>query len=128
MPALARLTPGEGIRAMQAINITVLNRLFLSIFLGTGVASIAAIAAALASWHGSTTYTLLGGGIYLLGSIVVTMRGNVPLNTALAPLDAGAPDAARLWSDYVRDWMRWNHVRTIACTLAMALFLIALWL
>ncbi len=38
MPALARIAPAEGIHAMQAINVTVLNRLFLGTFMGTGVA------------------------------------------------------------------------------------------
>jgi hypothetical protein len=35
MPALARIPPAEGIHAMQAINVTVLNQLFLGIFMGT---------------------------------------------------------------------------------------------
>ncbi len=38
MPALARIAPAEGIHAMQAINVTVVNRLFLGTFMGTGVA------------------------------------------------------------------------------------------
>jgi uncharacterized membrane protein len=126
MAALARLMQGEGVRAMQAINVTVLNPLFLTIFMGTGVVSIVAMIMALLSWQGSSTYTLLGGGIYLLGSILVTVRGNVPLNTALAGLDPDAPDSARRWSDYVRDWQRWNHVRTIACAAALILFILAI--
>jgi uncharacterized membrane protein len=127
MAALARLAPAEGIRAMRAINVTVLNRLFLSIFMGTGVVSLGVIALALLRWGTASFYVLLGSAIYLLGSILVTMRGNVPLNNALAALDAEAADSAPRWSDYVRDWTRWNHVRTIACTVAMALFVVALW-
>ena len=41
MPALARVAPAEGIHAMQAINVTVLNRLFLGTFMGTGLLSLA---------------------------------------------------------------------------------------
>jgi uncharacterized membrane protein len=108
MRALARLEPGEGMRAMQSINVAVLNPLFLSIFMGTGAISLLAIVLAVWRWQGSSTFTLLGGGIYLLGSVLVTMRGNVPLNNALATLDADAPDSVRRWSDYVRDWTRWK--------------------
>ena len=126
MRALARLRPSEGMRAMQAINVTVLNPLFLSIFMGTGAISLVAIVMALLRWQGSSTCTLLGGGVYLLGSILVTLRGNVPLNNALVALDADAPDSASRWSDYVRDWTRWNHVRTIACAAASVLFILAI--
>jgi uncharacterized membrane protein len=126
MTALARLAPADGMRAMQAINVTVLNRLFLSIFMGTAAISIVAMVMAVLRWEESSTYTLLGGGIYLLGSIVVTMRGNVPLNTALAALDAEAPGSAPRWSDYVRDWTRWNHVRTVACAATLVLFILAI--
>jgi uncharacterized membrane protein len=126
MPALARLAPAEGIHAMQAINVTVLNRLFLSIFMGTGVVSLVVMVMASLRWNAAGFYVLLGGAVYVLGSILVTMRGNVPLNNALAALNAEAPDSASRWSDYVRDWTRWNHVRTVACTAAMVLFLLAL--
>jgi len=126
MAALARLAPGEGIRAMQVINVTVLNRLFLSIFMGTGVVSIVVMVMASLRWNAASFYVLLGGAVYVLEPILVTMRGNVPLNNALAALNAEAPDSASRWSDYVRDWTRWNHVRTVACTVAMVLFLLAL--
>jgi uncharacterized membrane protein len=126
MPALARVTPAEGIHAMQAINVTVLNPVFLSIFMGTGLAAIAAIVIALAGWHGTSTYTLLGGGIYLLGSVAATMRRNVPLNNALARVTQADALSDAIWKNYLRDWTRWNHVRAIACTAALILFILAI--
>ena len=127
MAALARLAPAEGMRAMQAINVTVLNPLFLSIFMGTGAVSVLSIVVAL--WRGSgagTACAIAGGVIYLAGSILVTMRGNVPLNNVLAALDPDAPGSARQWSDYARAWTRWNHLRTVACFVAMVLFVAAI--
>ena len=43
MRALARLSPSEGIAAMQSINITVLNPWFLGAFLGTAAACLLAL-------------------------------------------------------------------------------------
>jgi uncharacterized membrane protein len=127
MPALARIAPAEGIRAMQAINVTVLNRLFLGIFMGTGLLSLAAIALALLRWDGHASLcAVLGGASYVLGSILVTMRGNVPLNNALARIAQADALGEAIWSNYLRDWTRWNHVRTIACFVAMVLFIAAL--
>jgi uncharacterized membrane protein len=127
MAALARLAPAEGIRAMQAIDVTVMNRLFLGTFMGTGALSIAAIIVALLRWDGvGSLCAVLGGVTYVLGSILVTMGGNVPLNNALAALDPAVPEAAHRWSGYVLRWTRWNHVRTIACVAAMVLFVVAL--
>jgi uncharacterized membrane protein len=127
MPALARVAPAEGIHAMQAINVTVLNRLFLGTFMGTGVLSLAAIILALISWNGTGSLcVVLAGATYILGSILVTMRGNVPLNNALMRVTQVDALGEATWRSYLTDWTRWNTVRTIACFVAMALFMIAL--
>ncbi len=127
MPALARLAPGEGIHAMQAINVTVLNRLFLGTFMGTGVLSLAAIIVALLRWHGlASLCAVLAGATYVLGSILVTMRGNVPLNNALMRVTQVDALGEATWRGYVRDWTKWNSVRTVACFVAMALFIVSL--
>ena len=127
MPALARIAPVEGIHAMQAINVTVLNRLFLGTFMGTGLVSLAAIVVALLRWDGlGSLCAVLAGTTYVLGSILVTMRGNVPLNNALMRVTQADALGEATWRSYVRDWTRWNHVRTIACFVAMALFIVSL--
>ena len=127
MPALARLTPAEGIHAMQAINVTVLNRLFLGTFMGTGALSLAATVLALLRWNGvDSLCAVLGATTYVLGSILVTMRGNVPLNNALMRVTQADALAEAVWRNYLRDWTKWNTVRTIACFVAMALFVVAL--
>ena len=41
MPAFERLSATEGARAMQSINVVIINPAFLGIFLGTGVLSAA---------------------------------------------------------------------------------------
>jgi uncharacterized membrane protein len=127
MPALARIAPAEGIHAMQAINLTVINRLFLGTFMGTGLVSLAAIIVALMRWDGlGSVCAVLGSATYVLGSIMVTMRGNVPLNNALMRITQADTLGEATWRSSVRDWTRWNHVRTTACFVAMVLFMLAL--
>jgi uncharacterized membrane protein len=129
MAALHRRPPAEGMAAMQAINITVLNRWVLGVLFGTAVLCVLAILALPWQWGTlSALCTLLGAVLYLAGCIGVTMRGNVPLNNRLAPLVPTEPASADVWSAYLRDWTRWNHVRTAACLAAAALFIIAMWM
>ena len=68
MKALARLPPGEGIAAMQSINIVVLNPWFLGVFLGTAAICVMALIASLLRWHQpGAVYLLVGAALYLLG-------------------------------------------------------------
>jgi uncharacterized membrane protein len=129
MAALHRRPPTEGMASMQAINITVLNRWFLGVLFGTALLCVLAVLAAAWQWGtASALCSLLGGVLYLAGCIGVTMRGNVPLNNRLAPLVPTEAASAAVWSAYLRDWTRWNHVRTAACIAAAASFTVALWL
>lgn len=128
MAALARLEPGEGINAMKAINVTAVTPIFMSLLFGTGVLCAVAIVMALVQWgQPGSLLALLGGAIYIAGTIIVTIIRNVPLNNALARVAAADAAGVAIWTNYLRDWTRWNHVRTIACTAAMVLFILALW-
>ena len=88
--------------------------------MGTGALSLAAIVVALLRWDGlGSLCIVLAGATYALGSIVVTMRGNVPLNNALMRVTQADTLGEATWRGYLRDWTKWNHVRTIACFVAM---------
>ena len=89
--------------------------------------SLAATVLALLRWNGvGSLCAVLGATTYVLGSILVTMRGNVPLNNALMRVTQADALAEAVWRNYLRDWTKWNTVRTIACFVAMALFVVAL--
>jgi uncharacterized membrane protein len=119
MNALSRIQPATGIIAMQSINITVINPLFMTTFLGTGVACIFLVISSLLKWHQIiTTYSILSSVFYLVGTIGVTIAFNVPLNDALAKVDPNSIDGMKLWATYVTDWTFWNHVRTLAAVAA----------
>jgi len=128
MSALARLPPNEGLAAMQSINITVLNRLFLGVFLGTAAPCLALLVWSLLRWRGDgvSPYLMAGSALYLVGCVLVTIVANIPRNESLASLVPGDPAAESQWARYVRDWTAWNHVRAGASLAAATSFGIAL--
>jgi len=125
MPALQRRPAAEGIAAMQTMNVVIANPLFVLIFVGTGVASAASIVLSLVDTARSGAPAAAGGVLYLVGAIVVTGVASVPRNDALDAADPASSDGADLWTRYLREWTAWNHVRTVATTVALALFVIA---
>lgn len=127
MRALARLSPGEGIAAMQSINTTILRSLFIPVFFGTAAACLAALIYALWRWdEPDAQYQLAGAVLYLAGNILVTIFFNVPRNDALAAIRPSAPEAESIWRGYVRSWTAWNHVRTVTALAAALCFSLAL--
>ena len=127
MKALARIPQGEGIAAMQSINVAVINPWFLLVFLGTaGLCALLAVVSFLRWEAPESVYALVGSLLYLLGTVLVTLAFNVPKNNALAKLGRADPRGATLWPQYVASWTAWNHVRTIAALAAAAAFSLAL--
>jgi uncharacterized membrane protein len=127
MSALAQLQQAQGIAAMQLINITVINPLFMTVFLGTAVACLFLAISSLLRWHQpGAVYLFVGSLLYLIGTVLVTIMFNVPLNDALAKVDPSSTDGAKLWVSYLANWTVWNHVRTVAALAAAAAFTIAL--
>jgi len=123
MKALARVPPAEGIAAMQSINVVVINPSFLGAFFGTALLSLAAGGLALTRWEQPWASFFLGGAVcYVLGTFLVTIAGNVPLNDQLAAVSAVDPAAVELWNHYLDRWTMWNHVRTVASIVASILF------
>ncbi len=127
MKALARVSSEDGIGAMQSINVVVLNPSFLGVFFGTAVVSLGAGGLALAGWGRPSAPFFLGGAFfYLVGTYLVTLRGNVPLNNQLAALSATDPAARDVWEHYLSRWTMWNHVRTAAAMVAALLYTLGL--
>ncbi|MGP1383840.1 MAG: anthrone oxygenase family protein [Thainema sp.] len=127
MQALAQLKPPQGIAAMQAINITVINPWFITVFMGTAAVCLLLAIATLLNWQQPTAiYVLLGSLLYLMGTFGVTIVGNVPLNNALADVEPTSAEGAALWAQYLTRWTIWNHVRTVAAVLATTAFAFAI--
>ncbi|MGB0716870.1 MAG: DUF1772 domain-containing protein [Phycisphaerae bacterium] len=127
MQALAKLEATPGMEAMQWINKTVLNPWFLGTFAGTAALCVALIVIVI--WQGMPAYalyTISAALLYAIGTFGVTAACNVPLNDALDRLDATNDEGRHFWQDYQERWLFWNHVRTIAATLSLVVFMLAL--
>lgn len=127
MVAFARLSADQGISAMQSINTTIVQSLFILVFMGTTLLSIIlGIASFIRFGTAGSAYMLSGSLLIFVGVFLVTLVCNVPLNNTLASVIPGSLEGARVWKEYQAGWIPWNHVRTIASIAALVCFIIAL--
>jgi len=125
MASLAQLPAAQGITAMLHINRIILNPLFFMVFMGSAVTSL--LLAVSWFWQdGSSPILLLGCVSYLVGTLLVTMIFNVPMNNALKAVVPQTDQAAELWATYLKKWVFWNHVRVVASLCAAVFFILAL--
>ena len=126
MWALGRIQPASGIAAMQAINVVVLNPLFLGTFFGTALLSLVLDIVALMDWSAPWSgYLVAGSLLYFVGTFLVTLLFNVPLNNRLAAVKPDSAEGKAVWTHYLRVRTAWTHVRTVAPLAAMAAFILA---
>ena len=115
MPGLARTDDHTFTSSMNHINVAIVNPVFMLSFLGAPALAAAAVAAT----TGNARTWAIAGLVCALGTVAVTALGNVPLNDALA---AGGSRA-----DFETAWVRWNVVRTLTSTGALACLAWAAW-
>ncbi len=127
MPGLRRAGAPTAVPAMQAFNVVALRPPFLSVFLGTAAAAAVAAVWAVVASAAAAPWIVAGAACYLIGALGVTRAGNVPLNDALAVLDAASAEAAREgWRRFGSRWAAWNHLRAVGALAAAACFVAAL--
>ncbi|WP_036507332.1 anthrone oxygenase family protein [Nocardioides sp. URHA0020] len=115
MPGLARTDDHTFTSSMNHINVAIVNPVFMLTFLGAP--ALAALSVATTT-SGARAWAITGL-VLALGTVVVTAAGNVPLNDALA---AGGSRAA-----FEDAWVRWNILRTLTSTGALACLAWAAW-
>lgn len=127
MKAFDRLPATAAMAAMQNINAIILNPLFFLAFFGTAAVCVAILLGSVPRLSLIGPMLACSGAVlYLVGSIVVTMVFNVPLNNKLAAASLAANDLAAQWQAYRVPWTMWNHVRTVASLLAAVAFSLTL--
>jgi uncharacterized membrane protein len=111
MRALGDLPSDKGMFAMQRINETIINPVFMVLFLGTPILCLViAVNSGLKINEPGSLFLLVGALAYIIGPFGITMRFNVPLNNLLARADIS--DSDEIWPMYQKKWQRWNHIRT----------------
>ncbi|MEX0320546.1 MAG: DUF1772 domain-containing protein [Puniceicoccaceae bacterium] len=123
MSALGRIPSAEGIRAMQSINSTIINPLFMLSFIGTAIVSTAVVVFGILGHLGESSIWFSSASLlYIIGTFIITVVGNVPMNEKLDTVNPESGDA--YWRIYLSKWTRLNHFRTICALTACALFAI----
>ncbi|PZF79132.1 anthrone oxygenase family protein [Jiangella anatolica] len=123
MPALSHRPAPQAIAAMQEINAVILNPAFGLAFGGTALLSLGLTVLTFFRLDRPAAGLLLAAAIVILvGTFVVTMAFNVPLNEQLAAVDSGSAAGAEVWDRYLSRWTAWNHVRLVSSTASVVLF------
>ncbi len=113
-----------GMVAMQSINRIIVRSLFLPLFFASSLACLLLAVFGVMEWGSPGAGPMVvGGALYVIGMLVLTAAANVPLNNALEATDAAGPDAEAMWRRYMQRWLPWNHVRTVSCTVSLALLI-----
>ena len=124
---LKRLPAAEGAAAMQAINREAPTAPFMLLLFGTAAACIALMVhAGLHLESPASRYQLAAGALYLVGVVLMTGTYHVPRNDLLDALDPASAEGVAYWATYLEEWVRMNHVRTVAPALSAVLLTISL--
>ncbi len=125
MRSLSDASPRAGIESMQLINRKVYSSVVLVWLLGLVPVSAILSAYAWAFVQGPAQAWFVAGGVfYFVGTFMVTMLGNVPMNRRLDTMATDVAATQIYWISYATFWTMWNHVRTVASALAAGSFLI----
>lgn len=122
MPALRGAGDRTFVETMQRINVSILNPVFLSAFMGGLLLSAAAV---VLHWiddrRGAVPWIVAGLVLYIV-VLAITNRVNVPLNEQLdaAGDPAGIADLGAVRRRFEDRWVTWNIVRSIANVAAFA--------
>jgi uncharacterized membrane protein len=125
MQSLKNISDSDAIRTMNAINVVILKSPFMLLFFFSSFIALILflenlILYKLISKEGFASLIFLGG------MFLCTALKNVPLNDKLAEFDLTDPlsNPEIEWNYYYKNWIKWNHIRTVSCFLSMVLLLI----
>jgi uncharacterized membrane protein len=104
LPALRKQPAASPIATMQSANITILNPLFLLLFVGTTAACDLLACMAPFTHTGAPLIRDAGAIVFVVGCVAVTVAINVPMNNTLAGSDPSTPGAAAHWVTYLHRW------------------------
>ncbi|SEP77781.1 DUF1772 domain-containing protein [Thalassovita taeanensis] len=124
MWGLDQLPAETAIGAMNAMNTSVRNGVFMPAFFGTSPAlALTAVLAWGAKRRDVAALFALATVLYAAGAFVPTATVNVPMNQALMLTDLSQPPEAlqAAWRSYSDRWQQWNQIRTAVSGLCLLL-------
>lgn len=119
MRALSNIPAVQASEAMVKINREILNPFFFVLFWGSCIGACFTIVTFISK--GTSTLMLIAATIFLMGSTLVTLLINVPLNEKLAAMVYLNDNVMEFWKVYRKNWTRWNHVRTLCASIGFFL-------
>ena len=127
-PGIGKLKDIEYLRALQSMNRVILNPAFYSVFI---CPVLALPLAAVLNYNSEPSLVfkllLVASIIYLAGSFMITILGNIPLNNLLDSNDLehfSEEEARNLRHEIETKWNNFNLIRTITSAIAFILLLI----
>lgn len=129
IPSFRDLTDREHIKVMQIINLKIKNIPFLASFIGPAV--LLPLNAYLYRETASFLILAVAAALYIVGVILITIMGNIPLNEwhdskDISQLsDEDATSIRNIYHGVGSRWMILHNIRTLAAILALVLIFIA---
>jgi uncharacterized membrane protein len=111
MPGLNAIEPAQAEEAMRSINRKILNPWLYLVFLGS---PLAALVAGFLAPAPASLWFFAAAGVSFVGSFLVTVAVNVPMNNALL---AGT----MTYKDYSPRWTAFNTLRAVASAAGLVL-------
>ncbi|MBN4062287.1 DUF1772 domain-containing protein [Bacteroidales bacterium AH-315-I05] len=128
IPGLKDIPSKNYLEAMQSINRAILNPGFFIIFFGSLILMILSVYFQYKVQVNLSFWLITAGTIfYLIGTIAVTIFGNVPMNEALDVMNINVLNGEELENirlSFESKWNQLNTVRTIFAVLAFTLLLL----
>ncbi|MAI86795.1 MAG: hypothetical protein CMF99_06505 [Candidatus Marinimicrobia bacterium] len=123
MHSFKKINHLEAIRIMNSINSVILKSPFMFLFFFSSFIAAILFLKNLISFK--IIYNqVLSSLIFLGGMLLCTATKNVPLNKKLANFNDRTSDPEIEWDYYYKNWIKWNHIRTVSCFVAMVLLVI----
>jgi len=122
LPSLATLDPEVAIKAMNTINVIIVNPLFVISFFGGLISGYPAYV----MWKNpdefskpARYYAIAATLTFFFGEFLVTVTQNVPRNDALLVVDPESDDGVNYWEvNFLQGWRAWNTARCVFSMIA----------
>ncbi len=123
----AKLADSTYLEAMQSINREILNPVFFLVFFGS-LLMLCIYTFFQYDYKSHFLLVLAATLVYIIGTVVVTGLGNVPLNNELEALnlhELSNLELKNFRSYYESNWNQYHNIRTISAMISFILLLIA---